>query len=179
MKSRTLENLKKTQEKFPNRKRFDVAIHGLQLQNFHLGLWSEIKNIVKKDYDINMNRIGPVVTTLVHKNILLAKQITEKIKTDERIREYANECGFPTKSIYYESDDPEKIIDGIIFLMIFRVLMGLNFHYTQKDFTSYITNGVSDEAIKELFSIKGDTIVDTDSYIDVVVQKMLKGMTDR
>lgn len=152
---------------------FDKAIYGLQLQNCYLDDWNEIKKIVKKDYDINMNRIGPIVTTMVHKQILLAKEITEKIKKNSRIREYANECGFPTKSVYYPGDDAEKMIDGVIFLMVFRSLMGVAHEYTKPKFRDFIQNGASDELMRKLFLTDGYTTKETEDYIQSIVEDMV------
>ena len=150
----------------------DKAIYGLQLQNCYLDDWGEIKRIVKKEYDINMNRIGPIVTTMVHKQILLAKEITEEIKKDKRIREYANECGFPIKTVIYPSDDPEKTIDGIIFLMVFRSLMGLSHEYTKPKFKTFIQNGTSD-ILKKLFAMDGFTIKETEAYMEGIINEIL------
>jgi hypothetical protein len=172
---RKAENIKKATYSLPTKKRLDWAIQGLQVQHYHVDIWSEIKGIVK-EYDVNMNRIGPVVTTLTYKNVLLAKKITEKIKSNPKIRDYADECGFPTKTVYYRSDNPEKIIDSVIFLSVFRLLMGVNFSFTEEPFQKYIENGVSEDILKELLTIKGDTILETDPYIERVVEKVLKRM---
>ena len=171
---RNLEKMKRSIDSLTFRKSIDYAIYGLQLQNCYLDDWGEIKKIVKKEYDINMNRIGPIVTTLALRHILLAKEITEKIKNDERIRDYANECGFPTKTVFYDGDDNERTIDSIIFLMVLRALTGFSLEHSKTPFKSFVENGKSDDILKELFSIEGHTIKETESFIDNIAKRISK-----
>ena len=152
----------------------DKAIVGLQVQNCYLDIWNEITKIVKKEYDINMNRIGPIVITMLQKQITLAKEITEKIKKDDRIRDYANECGFPTKSVYYPGDDPERTIDSIIFLLVFRSLMGVSHEITKPRFKTFMQNGVSDDVMKKMFQINGHTINETEEYMESIIDEMVR-----
>ena len=156
----------------------DWAIRGFQLHRFYLDHWDSVMSI-SKHYGVNMNRISPVMTNQTYELINVAKDITEKIKKDKQIREMASECSFPIRSTFYDSDNQDEIIDGVIFLTIYRALCEFCVSLGKELFCSYLENGNSKQELKKLFLVKGVTIRDTEKDIKVVVKEILKDLNKK
>jgi hypothetical protein len=172
---KVVENLEKSLGKSNWKRGKDKFTQGLQLQSGYLEHWDVIKE-VSKYYGVHMNRLGPVITKQAYNQVKIAKEITESIKNDPKIRNIAEECSFPIRSVFFDGDDHEKIVDGIIFLMIFRTLTGFCIDFSREAFEECVKDGKSDEYMKKLFSMKGITIKETEGDIEEVVKCMMESM---
>jgi hypothetical protein len=170
---KTMENIERTLEKTNWRRGKDKFTQGLQLQSGYLEHWDTIKD-TSKYYGVHMNRIGPVITKQAYEQIKIAKELTENIKNDQLLREYAEKCNFPIRSVFFDGDDHEKVIDGVIFLMVFRTLTEFCVSFSKDAFMEHMENGESDDCMKKLFSMKGVTIKETEKDVDEVVAKMVE-----
>jgi hypothetical protein len=170
---KTLENMEKSLNKTNLKRGKDYSIQGLQLQRGYIEHWDVIKG-TSKEYGVDMNRLGPVITKQAYEQIIIAKNLTEQIKNNKKLREIASSCTFPIRSIFYDSDDPSKAVDGVIFLMVFRALSDFCICFSEGSFRSYLKNGNSEPGLKKLFSTKGVTIKDTERDIKEAVKIMIE-----
>jgi hypothetical protein len=168
-----VENLEKSLGKTNWKRGKDKFTQGLQLQSGYLEHWDVIKD-ASKYYGVHMNRIGPVITKQAYDQIKIAREITEEIKNDQQLRDFAEKCNFPIRSVFFDGDDHEKIIDGIIFLMVFRMLTDFSVSFSKDIFISFMKNGQSVDCIKKLFDMKGVTIKETEKDVGNVVTKMIE-----
>ena len=174
---KALENLEKTKKGLPLKKRAkDWWIQGFQINKAYLPHWDEIKDIFNH-YEVDLNKQGPIITMQTLKQVRMAKKLTEMVKDDPEIRSMAKNCSFPLRSVYIDYD-PEKIIDGTIFIMLLRVIPVFCLKSGMDKFESVVNNGVAKKHLKEIFSTEG-TIIETEKEIDEIIESMEREINER
>lgn len=151
----------------------DWWIKGLQLNQCYIPHWNEIKKTFD-EYEVDLNRQGPIITMQTLKQVRVAKKITEQIKNNPKIRKIANGSAFPLRSVHsYSGDDKEKMIDGNIFLAVLRLVPEFCLEVGLDELSDFLENGNSAKYFGDVLSTTG-TILDTASDIELIVKKMVK-----
>jgi len=151
----------------------DWWIKGLQLNRCYVPHWEEITHTFE-EYGVDLNRQGPIITMQTLKQVRLAKEITESIKDNPKIRAMANRSVFPIRTVQNEeTTDKEKIIDGNIFVAVLRLVPEFTLRVGAKQLMRFLENGSSEKYLGEVLSTTG-TILDTANDIEEVVKKMEK-----
>lgn len=163
----------KSVQKLPLKKRAkDWWIKGFQLNRCYLPHWDEIKDIFEH-YDVDLNRQGPIMTLQTLKQVRLAKDLTEKIKRDPQIRKLAKNSSFPLRTVYYTDVNPEKFVDGSIFILLLRLIPEFCLELGMNNLRNFMENGNSKKHLEKAFLTSG-TIMDTETDIEKIVKKMIK-----
>jgi len=171
---RILKNLERTKRGLPISKRFkDHWTKGLQMQWCYQEHWDEICDIFKS-YKIDMKHQSPIITIQTLKEVKLAKQITDSIKDDKKIRNMALRVSYPLRNVYPAPDISEKeLIDGTIFIVVLRLIPDFCLEIGKRALESFMDNGNKVKYFSDLFSCHG-TIIDTQRDFEEVVKKMLE-----
>ena len=169
------ENLEKTKRGIPLSKKIkDWWIKGFQLNRCYVPHWDEIKDIFL-DYEVDLNRQGPIITLQSLKQVRCAKKLTEMLKKDPEVREMATAAFSPLRSQYDSPEDLdyEKAIEGTIFIMLLRLIPEFCLKSGMEQLEGYIQDNGSKNHLNQIFSVHG-TILDTEKDIDKIICNMVK-----
>ena len=150
----------------------DWWIKGFQLNRCYIKHWDEITDVFE-NYNIDMNRQGPIITLQALKQVRMAKDLTDKLKNNPEIRKAAEKCPFPLRTVYYSNMNKDKQIEGTIFIILLRLIPEFCLEYGMKNLNDFVKNGNSEGFLKRAFSTEG-TIIDTEDDFERIVKDMVK-----
>jgi len=178
-KKAVFDNLEKTKRGIPISKATkDYFSQTYQLHRVYYDHKERIKNTLD-NYGVDMNRLGPIQHILTDAQVAKAHEITQNIKGNSKLRKIAYRCDFPIRSKFYASDDKDEIIDGTIFLFVLRLMTKFCYSYSIEQFQTLLENGSSSSYIEKLFTIPGETIIETEEAFDKLTDKIIKEMKEK
>lgn len=171
--NKILRNLEKTKHGLPISKRAkDSWVKGLQLNFCYQEHWDEIRDIFK-EYKIDMSHQSPIITIQTLKEVKMAKEITETIKSNKEIRKLAEGVSYPLRNVYPTANiTTDDLIDGTIFIVILRLIPQFSLELGKKVLTSFFDNGNTEKYLTDLFKSHG-TIIDTQKDFEEAVKNIL------
>lgn len=150
------------------------------IKGFQLPIKSYKKNWIDisdkfEQYEVDLNRHGCILTLQSQKQVDYADELTKILKKDEKILEMASMSTFPVRTIFpYEDYDYDKVIEGTIFLAMLRIIPEFCLQLGVDVLKEYLVNGNSKERLKEIFTIKPETILGSEPDLRRIVKKMVE-----
>lgn len=141
---------------------------GFQINRCYVDDWDEINNIFR-EYNMQLNSHGPIITISQREYVRLAHEITQDIKDDEEIREI-----FST-GIYSGKSDYNQVIDGRIFINILRILPSFSLRYSKNAFKKWCKSNKSTKQMEKLTELNG-TIKTTEKETNEIIQEIINSL---